>query len=70
MRYYKKIQLKRGKIRVAFHPGDDKRFRADEEAVEISVSVNGHHFNVEVFNYTDLLRLQRVVRRGLKRLKK
>lgn len=70
IRHYKKIELRKGKDRIAYHPEFDRRFEINEEIVEIAVSVDGHHFNVTPFTYTDLLRLQRVVRRGLKRLKK
>lgn len=70
MRHYKQIQLRKGKSRVFYHPGADARFGANEEGVDIAVSEDGHYFQVIPFTYTDLLRLQRVVRRGLKRLKK
>lgn len=68
IRHYKKIRL--NKSRVSYFKGGDLRHEINEECVEIAFSMNGNHFNVEAFTYTDLLRLQRVIRRGLKILKK
>lgn len=72
MRHYEKIEIRKkkanGRKTVLFYYKNGTRI--DEECIEIAVSEEGHYYQVIPCTYTDLLRLQRVIRRGLKRLKR
>lgn len=70
LRHYKSITLKKGKVRITVTDGNTNHV-ANLEGVELRLDLTGNHSVTCIeCTYDDLKMLDRVVQRGLKRLRR